>query len=51
MAPRAPHAIHNGSNVPLHYYELEYKRIDGDGLNTHWKEWYPWMAYMQSLRQ
>ncbi len=51
MAPRAPHAIHNGGAVPLHYYQLEYKRIDGDGLNTQWKEWYPWMQYMQSLRQ
>jgi hypothetical protein len=51
MAPRAPHAIHNGGAAPLHYYQLEYKRIDGDGLTAHWKEWYPWMQYMQALRQ
>ena len=50
MAPRAPHAIHNGGTVPLHYYQIEYKRIDGDGLIAHWKEWYPCMQYMQYMR-
>ena len=50
-APRAPHAIHNGSSVPLHYYQIEYKRIDGDGIVTNWRKWYPWMQYMQFMRQ
>jgi hypothetical protein len=50
MAARAPHAIHNGGTVPLHYYQIEYKRIDGDGLTANWKQWYPWMQYMQSMR-
>jgi hypothetical protein len=47
---RAPHAIHNGGSAPLHYYQMEYKRIDGDGLTAHWREWYPWMQYMQFAR-
>jgi hypothetical protein len=49
-APRAPHAIHNGGTVPLHYYQIEYKRIDGDGLTENWRKWYPWMQYMQFMR-
>ncbi len=50
MAPRAPHAIHNGGSAPLHYYQIEYKRIDGDGLLANWKKWYPWMQYMPFMR-
>jgi len=50
MAPRAPHAIHNGGSVPLHYYQIDYKRIDGDGLTANWKKWYPWMLYMPYMR-
>ena len=46
MAPEAPRKIHNGGTVPLHYYRIEYKRIDGDGLVANWKQWYPWMQYM-----
>lgn len=49
-APRAPHAIHNGGTAPLHYYQIEYKRIDGDGLTANWRKWYPWMQYMQFMR-
>ena len=49
-APEAPHKIHNGGTVLLHYYRLEYKRIDGDELATKWQEWYPWMKYMQFMR-
>ncbi len=47
MAPQAPHAIHNNDSVPLHYYRIEFKRIDGDAFQSHWKEWYPWMKYMR----
>jgi len=50
MAPQAPHKIHNGGTVPLHYYRLEYKRIDGDELAAKWKTWYPWMQYMYFMR-
>src|SRR5262249_37788927 len=48
--PRAPHAIHNGGSAPLHYYQMEYKRIDGEGLTAHWREWYLWMQYMKFAR-
>jgi hypothetical protein len=44
MGPQAPHAVHNTGTVPIHFYRIEFKRIDGDGLKTHWREWYPWMA-------
>jgi hypothetical protein len=27
-----------------YFYRLQFKRIDGDGIKTHWREWYPWMA-------
>jgi hypothetical protein len=50
MAPEAPHKIHNGGAVPLHYYRIEYKRIDGDDLTDNWKKWYPWMLYMPFMR-
>jgi hypothetical protein len=43
-APRAPHAMHNGGSTPLHYYRIEFKRIDGDGLKDNWRAWYPWMG-------
>lgn len=44
MGPLAPHAMQNTGAVPIHFYRIEFKRIDGDGLKTHWREWYPWMA-------
>ena len=50
MAPQAPHALHNGGAAPLHYYRIEYKRIDGDGFAANWKKWYPWMLYMPYMR-
>jgi hypothetical protein len=50
VAPAAPHTIRNNSALPLHYYRIEFKRIDGDDFATHWQEWYPWMKYMQNMR-
>jgi len=44
MGLLAPHAVKNTGDVPLHYYRIDFKRIDGDGIKTHWREWYPWMA-------
>jgi hypothetical protein len=44
LGPQAPHAAHNKGHAPLHFYRIEFKRIDGDGLKTHWRQWYPWMA-------
>ena len=43
-APRAPHALHNGGKVPVHFYRIEFKRVDGKDLATRWRQWYPWMA-------
>ena len=51
VGPLAPHSIHNQGSVPLHYYRIEFKRLDGDGLRLHWREWYPWMQYMQNMRR
>lgn len=42
-APLAPHAVSNSDNFPLHYFKIEFKRIDGDDYPTYWKTWYPWM--------
>jgi len=50
VGPQAPHSILNKGDVPLHYYRIEFKRVDGDGLRSHWKEWYPWMKYMKNMR-
>jgi hypothetical protein len=50
MAPEAPHTIHNGGAVPLHYYRVDFLRIDGSGYATNWRKWYPWMAYMKYMR-
>jgi hypothetical protein len=50
MGPQAPHSIQNKSDVPVHYYRIEFKRVDGEGLGEHWREWYPWMKYMKNMR-
>jgi hypothetical protein len=50
MGPQAPHAIGNNSDTPLHYYRIEFKRVDGDAYASHWQEWYPWMKYMKNMR-
>jgi len=42
-----PAVIHNTGSVPIHFYRIEYKRIDGDGIKDHWREWYPWMATLK----
>jgi len=44
MGPQAPHKARNTSSVPLHFYRIEFKRIDGEELRTRWREWYPWMG-------
>jgi hypothetical protein len=43
VGPQAAHAVTNTGKTLIHYYRVEFKRIDGDGLRTHWAEWYPWM--------
>src|ERR1700680_2937246 len=37
MGPQAPHALTNNDTFPLHFYRIEFKRIDGDGFKTNWK--------------
>jgi len=44
MAPQSPHRPHNLDTVPLHFYRIEFKRLDGEGIKDHWREWYPWMV-------
>lgn len=48
--PQAPHSIQNKGDAPLHYYRIEFKRVDGAALGLHWQEWYPWMKYMKNMR-
>ncbi len=44
MAPLAPHQIVNNGTIPVHFYILEFKRLDGADLGANWREWYPWMV-------
>jgi hypothetical protein len=44
LAPLAPHQVTNNSSFPIHYYRLEFKRLDGADLGANWQTWYPWMV-------
>ena len=44
MGPQWPHAASDMNAYPTHFYRIQFKRVDGDGIKTHWKEWYPWMV-------
>jgi len=50
LAPQAPHSIQNKGDAPLHYYRIEFKRVDGEAFASHWQDWYPWMKYMKYMR-
>ena len=41
--PEAPHKPVNHGTVPVHFYRIEFRRLDGEDFRTHWKDWYPWM--------
>ena len=41
--PEAPHKPINHGTVPVHFYRIEFRRLDGEDFRTHWKEWYSWM--------
>ena len=40
-------ALRNPGNTALHYYRLEFKRIEGAALKDRWRAWYPAMATMR----
>jgi hypothetical protein len=42
--PLAPYVEANTGTVPLHYYRIEFMRVDGDAFRRNWKRWYPSMA-------
>ena len=44
MGPQWPHAASDTNAYPTHFYRIQFKRMDGDGIKTHWQEWYPWMT-------
>ena len=44
ISPLAPRAVLVTDSFPLHFYKIEFKRIDGEEFQTKWKEWYPWMV-------
>jgi mannose-6-phosphate isomerase-like protein (cupin superfamily) len=50
VGAQAPHSIRNKGIVLLHYYRIEFKRVDGEALRSHWQDWYPWMKYMRNMR-
>ena len=37
----------NTTGSPLHYYRIDFKRIDGREIATRWREWYPFMLEMK----
>ena len=39
MNPQAPHAETNQDTFPHHFYRLEFMRLDGTGIQEHWREW------------
>jgi hypothetical protein len=47
IGPNAPGAPPNSNRAPIHYYRLDFKRIEGDELKDHWREWYPFMTDMR----
>jgi hypothetical protein len=47
MGPQWPHAAACSTDWPVHFYRLQFKRIDGEGIRTHWREWYPWMDRLE----
>lgn len=44
VAPGMADSWTNHSRQTLHYYRVEFKRVDGYGFEQHWREWYPWMT-------
>jgi hypothetical protein len=44
--PAPAELTRNTGTAPIHYYRIEFKRVDGDGLKTRWAEWYPWMKVL-----
>jgi hypothetical protein len=38
--------VSNPTDNPLHFYRIDFKRIDGPGLKDHWRAWYPFMLKM-----
>jgi len=51
MGPQWPHAASDTNDYPTHFYRIQFKRVDGDGIKTHWKEWYPWMLNLAVQNQ
>jgi hypothetical protein len=45
--PTAANVVRSTNAAPIHYYRIEFKRIDGEGIKDHWREWYPWMATLK----
>jgi hypothetical protein len=39
--------VRKTGRAAIHYYRMEFKRIEGDALKEHWREWYPFMADMR----
>ncbi len=46
VAPRGLHQMTNPGKTPIHYYRMEFKRVDGPALKDNWRKWYPWMSHL-----
>ena len=36
-----PHAVKVEKGPSQHFYRVQFKRVDGDGVKTNWQSWYP----------
>jgi hypothetical protein len=51
MGPQAPHRPENVDTIPIHFYRIEFKRIDGEAFRTNWAKWYPYMTHPGTYAQ
>ena len=50
MGLQWPHAASCSTDWPVHFYRIQFFRIDGEEIRTRWREWYPWMAKLADER-
>jgi len=39
--PEAPHEVSVVKGPPQHFYRIHFKRVDGEGIQSKWRTWYP----------
>jgi hypothetical protein len=39
--PEAPHEVSVVKGPPQHFYRIHFKRVEGEGIQSKWRTWYP----------